>query len=76
MTINIGYLIIYLTTENHYNSKGDKEMTFEQVMKQALIEAYISEYGAEAWNNQTEAEKSETLHKLLGSFLTVAKRRG
>ena len=26
MTINIGYLIIYLTTENHYNSKGDKEM--------------------------------------------------
>jgi len=26
LTYYIGYLIIYLTTENHYNSKGDKEM--------------------------------------------------
>lgn len=50
-------------------------MTFEQVMTQELIKAYVEAYGADAWNGQTEEQKQETLHELLGSFLTVAKRR-
>lgn len=49
-------------------------MTFEQILAQELIKAYVSEYGADAWNNKTEEEKSATLHELLGSFLTLAKR--
>lgn len=47
---------------------------FEGIMKEMLINTYIEAYGADAWNNQTEEEKSNTLHELLGSFLTVAKR--
>ena len=50
-------------------------MTFEQILAQELIKAYVSEYGADAWNSNSEEEKSATLHELLGSFLTVAKRR-
>ena len=50
-------------------------MTFEQVLAQELIKAFVSEYGADAWNSKSEEEKSATLHELLGSFLTVAKRR-
>lgn len=49
--------------------------TFEETLRVELIKAYIETYGADAWNNKTETEKSETLHKLLGSFLTVAKRK-
>lgn len=51
-----------------------KEMTFEQVLAQELIKAYVNEYGADAWNGKSDEEKSATLHELLGSFLTVAKR--
>lgn len=47
---------------------------FENTMKEALIKTYIEEYGEEAWTSQTAEEKSETLHLLLHSFLTVVKR--
>lgn len=47
---------------------------FEKALAQELIKAYIEAYGHDAWNKQTEEEKSATLHELLGSFLTVAKR--
>lgn len=48
---------------------------FEKAMKNALIGAYIEAYGDNAWNSKSEEEKQETLHELLGSFLTVAKRK-
>ena len=47
---------------------------FEKALAQELVKAYVEAYGQEAWNRQTEEEKSKTLHELLGSFLTVAKR--
>ena len=46
---------------------------FENAIKEALIKTYIEEYGEEAWTSQTAKEKSETLHLLLHSFLTVVK---
>ena len=49
-------------------------MNFEETLKQELIKAYISEYGREAWESQTADERQTTLHELLGSFLTVARR--
>ena len=48
----------------------------EKVLKQEFIRAYVEEYGAAAWEAKTEEEKSQTLHELLGSFLTVARRSG
>lgn len=48
---------------------------FEKVMANALIEVYVKAYGADAWNGKSEEEKAETLHELLGSFLTVAKNK-
>lgn len=50
-------------------------MNFEEVLKQEMIKAYVAKYGVDSWVNKTEEEKSDTLHKLLGSFLTVAKRK-
>lgn len=47
----------------------------EEMMRTILVNTYIEAYGAEAWESKTAEEKSETLHELLGSFLTVAKRR-
>jgi len=48
---------------------------FEKVLKNELIKAYVEAYGAQAWESKTDAEKSETLHELLGSFLAVARRK-
>ena len=50
-------------------------MTFEKVFVNELVKAYIEAYGVDSWNAKTEEEKSETIHELLGSFLTVAKKR-
>lgn len=50
-------------------------MTFKETLRTELIKAYIENYGADRWNNMTEEERTETLGQLLGSFLTVAKRR-
>lgn len=50
-------------------------MTFENTLKTELIKAYTDTYGADAWNRMTEQERSNTLHELLGSFLTVVKNR-
>lgn len=47
---------------------------FERTLKEALIKVYVEEYGLDAWTVKTEEQKAETLHELLGSFLTVAKR--
>jgi len=48
---------------------------YEKVMANALIEVYVKAYGAESWDSKSEEEKTETLHELLGSFLTVAKNK-
>lgn len=48
---------------------------FEKAMANALIGVYMEAYGENAWNSKSEEEKQETLHELLGSFLTVAKNR-
>lgn len=48
---------------------------FEETMRTALIDAYISEYGEHAWLSKSEEEKFQALHELLCSFLTVAKRK-
>ena len=50
-------------------------MSFEEVLKVELIKTFIGTYGANAWNTKTDAEKSETLHDLLMSFLKVAATR-
>lgn len=50
-------------------------MTFEETLRTELIKTYIETYGADRWSNMTEEERTETLGHLLGSFLTVAKRR-
>lgn len=56
--------------------KDEKTMkNFEKAMANALIQAYVNAYGEEAWESKTEEEKTETLHNLLGSFLTVVKSR-
>lgn len=47
---------------------------FEATLKEALINVYVEAYGLDAWTGKTEEQKTETLHELLGSFLTVAKR--
>lgn len=47
---------------------------FEETLKRALIDTYCSEYGEDTWNRKTDTEKAETLHELLCSFLTVAKK--
>lgn len=56
-------------------NQGGKTMTFENTLKAELIKAYTDTYGADAWNRMTEQERSNTLHELLGSFLTVVKNR-
>ncbi len=48
--------------------------SFEETLKNELIKVYIDAYGTEAWTSQSAQEKSQTLHEILGSFLTVAKR--
>ena len=56
--------------------KDEKTMkNFEKGMANALIQAYVNAYGEEAWESKTEEEKTEILHNLLGSFLTVVKSR-
>lgn len=52
-----------------------EQTRFAETMRVELIKAYIAEYGFESWQGKSEEEKSATLHELLGSFLTVAKRR-
>lgn len=49
-------------------------MAFEETLRVELIKAYISEYGREAWDRKTDAEKSDTLHSLLVSFLGAARK--
>ena len=50
-------------------------MNFTETLKEELIKIYVEEYGQTAWTNKSEAEKSQTLNELFGSFLTVAKRQ-
>ncbi|MBP3773204.1 MAG: hypothetical protein J6I53_11030 [Treponema sp.] len=47
---------------------------FEETMASELIKVYVDAYGIEAWTSQSDEEKAQTLHELLGSFLAVAKR--
>lgn len=47
---------------------------FEEAMASELIKVYVEAYGEDAWTSQSDEEKAQTLHELLGSFLTVAKR--
>ncbi len=51
-------------------------MTFEETLRVMLIKTYIDAYGFEAWDGKSDAEKTETLHELLGSFLAAARKRG
>ena len=48
-------------------------MMFIETMEKALLSVYIETFGREAWDKQTEEERRETMHNLLGSFLTTAK---
>ena len=50
-------------------------MKFEEAIKEQLISTYIEAFGADTWNSKTEEQKSQTLHELLASFLTVARRQ-
>ena len=50
-------------------------MSFEEVLRVELIKTFIGAYGEDAWNAKTDAEKSETLHDLLMSFMKVAATR-
>lgn len=54
--------------------RKENEMKFEEVIRTELIKAYVEAYGMEAWETKTAEEQQETLHELLGSFLTVARR--
>ena len=45
---------------------------FENVLRDALINAFVETYGREAWDSKSNTEKDETLHQLLTSFLKVA----
>jgi len=48
---------------------------FTKIMETELIRAYTDEYGVDAWESKSDSEKSETLHSLLMSFLSVASNR-
>ena len=50
-------------------------MSFEEVLRVELIKTFIGAYGEDAWNAKTDAEKNETLHDLLMSFLRVTTKR-
>ena len=45
------------------------ETEFLTALEEQLITCYTDAYGAAAWTEKTDAEKAETLHALLASFI-------
>lgn len=41
---------------------------FENMMRDAIIEAYVSVMGFEKWNSLTNEEKDQVLHIMLNDF--------
>lgn len=43
-------------------------MTFEEIMKDSIISAYIEVMGEVKWNSLTNEEKNNVLHLVLNDF--------
>lgn len=75
MVLDIYYIWCYTHIRNKEGTQKGETKMFENTLKESLIRTYVETFGQDAWTEKTEEQKTETLHELLGSFLTVAKKR-